>query len=148
MEQLEHREVRYDGIHCNLVLEQFARNVVVLRISGSDVGEFGEAPMLALDDWFAEIDSVAFFIDARDVRGASIDVSGEWARWLGRHKRKLRSVTMLTGSRFIHMTAEFVRRFADLEGIMWICTEPQVFETALREALPPAAKIATRSADP
>src|SRR4029077_1009209 len=107
----------------------------VLRISGSDVGEFGEAPMLALHDWLSEADPVEFFIDARDVRGASIEVSGEWAQWLGKHKMKLRTVTMLTGSRFIQVTAEFVRRFADLEGIMRICTEAEVFDSVLAEAL-------------
>jgi phage regulator Rha-like protein len=42
---------------------------------------------------------------------------------------------MLTGSRFIQMTAEFVRRFAALEGIMRICTEPSAFDTALAQAL-------------
>jgi hypothetical protein len=111
--------------------------VVVLTISGSDVGEFGEAPMLALNEWLAGTgaESIQFFIDARDVRGASIEVSGEWARWLGTHRAQLGTITMLTGSRFIQMTAEFVRRFAALEGIMRICTEPSAFDTALAQAL-------------
>jgi hypothetical protein len=135
MEQPKHRELHYDGIHCHLAIEQFPCGVVVLKISGSDVGEFGDAPMLALDEWLAKPDPVEFFIDARDVRGASIDVSGEWARWMSRHKDRLQSVTMLTGSRFIQVTAEFVRRFADLEGIMRICTEPELFDGALAEAL-------------
>ena len=135
MEKLEHGEIHYDGVHCTLAIERFSRGVVVLRISGTDVGEFGEAPMLALNEWFPGTDPVEFFIDARHVRGASIDVSGEWARWLGSQKMKLRTVTMLTGSRFVQITAEFVRRFAELEGIMRICTEPEVFESALAEAL-------------
>jgi len=41
---------------------------------------------------------------------------------------------MLTGSRFIEITAEFVRRFADLQGIMRIGTEPAVFDQILTEA--------------
>ena len=135
MKQLEHRVVRYDGVHCSLAMEQFPAGVAVLRISGSDVGEFGQAPTQILSEWFAGIDPVDFFIDARDVRGASIDVSGDWAKWLASHKAELRSVTMLTGSRFVHVTAEFVRRFAELEGIMRICTEPAVFDGALGEAL-------------
>jgi hypothetical protein len=131
----ETRKLRYEGVHCNLVIEQCPNRVVVLRIIGTDVGEFGDAPMKALNDWIADFGSIDFFIDARDVRGASIDVSGEWAAWLGDHKDELRSVTMLTGSRFIRMTAEFVRRFATLENIMRICTEPVVFDRALTEAL-------------
>jgi len=134
MPLLEYREVQYDGVHCHLAVEWFPPGTVVLRISGSDIGEFGEAPMQALSGWLADHQPVDFFIDARDVRVASIEVSGEWARWLGIHKQDLRTVTMLTGSRFVNMTAEFVRRFADLTQ-MKICTEPAVFDRALAEAM-------------
>jgi hypothetical protein len=129
------QEMLYDGIHCRLAIQTFADRVVVLRISGSDVGEFGDAPMQALNGWLANRQPVDFFIDAGDVRGASIEVSADWAAWLNANKSRLRSVTMLTGSRFIQVTAEFVRRFASLEGIMRICSEPEVFESALAEAL-------------
>jgi len=46
----------------------------------------------------------------------------------------MESITMLTGSKFIQITAEFVRRFARLNGIMWVCTEPAVFDLALEQA--------------
>ena len=42
---------------------------------------------------------------------------------------------MITGSPFIHFTADFVRRIAALEGIMRICTEPLVFDRALEDAV-------------
>ena len=129
------RETRYDGVHCNLVIQEYPPAVVVLRISGSDIGEFGDAPMKALSETIAASDPIDLFIDARDVRGASIEVSGEWAGWLSANRAALRSVTMLTGSRFIQLTAEFVRRFASLEGIMRICTEPAIFDYALAETL-------------
>lgn len=127
--------IRFDGIHCNLSIERLAVRVVLMRIGGTDVGEFGDAPMKALEEHIADSSPVHLFIDARDVRGASIEVSGEWAAWLSGHKRALTSVTMLTGSRFIQITAEFVRRFASLEGSMRICTDPAVFEQALLEVL-------------
>jgi hypothetical protein len=91
--------------------------------------------MKALTDTVAASKPIDLFIDAREVRGASIEVSGEWAGWLNSHKAGLRTVTMLTGSRFIQITAEFVRRFANLEGIMRICTEPVIFDFALAETL-------------
>src|SRR5579884_4080816 len=124
------QEIRFDGIHCNLAIERLANRVVLVRISGTDIGEFGDAPMRALDDWLNGSSPVHFFIDARDVRGASIEVSGDWANWLSARKPVLESVTMLTGSRFIQITAEFVRRFASLEGSMWICNDALVFEHA------------------
>ena len=129
------QQIRYDGIHCNLQIERRSDRVILLKIKGTDVGEFGDAPMKALDDWIAGLDRFDLFINAYDVRGASIEVSGEWAAWLTARKARLRTITMLTGSRFIQITAEFVRRFASLEGRMRICTEPGVFDQALRHAL-------------
>jgi len=80
----------------------------------------------------ATSEPVKFFIDARAVRGASVDVSSELATWLAAHRAQLQSVTML--ARLIRITAEFVRRFADLNGIMSVCTEPAVFDLALAQA--------------
>lgn len=126
--------VRFEGVHCSIVLERIATSVVLLQIRGTDTGELGDDPMRALDAWLVDSGPVKFFIDARAVRGASIDVSSEWAAWLNAHRAQLQSITMLTGSKFIQVTAEFVRRFADLNGIMWVCTEPAVFDLALEQS--------------
>jgi hypothetical protein len=130
------RQMRFEGVHCNLTIERRLPRVVLMKISGTDIGEFGDAPMQALDDWISS-SVIDLFIDARDVRGASIEVSGDWASWLNADKPFLRSVTMLTGSHFIQITAEFVRRFASLEGSMRICTDTAVFDRVLLEATEP-----------
>jgi hypothetical protein len=134
MEAQPSREIRYDGVHCAFVIESPAPGVVVLRISGTDIGEFGDAPMRGLEQSLAGTGPVRLFIDAREVRGASLEVSGEWARWLADHRRALREIDMLTGSRFVEVTAGFVRRFSALEGVMRIYTEPAVFDAALAAA--------------
>jgi len=141
METQTPREICYDGIHCKLTIQHFSRGVAILRISGTDVGEFGDGPMLALSECLAGNDPIELFIDARDVRGASIEVSGEWARWLRAHKVQLRDISMLTGSRFVQVTADFVRRFADLEGMMKIYTEAAAFDAALAESLHQPLKL-------
>lgn len=130
----EPQEIRFDGVHCSLTITHYPRGIVVMRISGTDIGEFGEAPMQAITKLTASR-PFDLFIDARDVSGASIEVSGEWAAWLGAHRSGLRGVTMLTGSRFIQITAEFVRRFASLEGIMRISTDPDIFDSELAAML-------------
>jgi hypothetical protein len=129
------RETCFDGMHCTLRIEPHACGVVVMRIAGTDIGEFGETPMQVLNDYLSGKGPARLFIDARDVRGASIEVSGEWARWLAAHRVQLREISMLTGSRFIEVTADFVRRFADLEGVMRIYTEAAAFDAALAESL-------------
>ena len=41
---------------------------------------------------------------------------------------------MLTALRFVQITAEFVQRFAELNGVMGVCTEPALFDLALAQA--------------
>jgi hypothetical protein len=135
MDTKESRKTHFDGIHCSLSIQKVAGGVVILKISGTDIGEFGDAPMQALQECLAGAGPVHLFIDARDVRGASIDVSGEWAGWLREHKADLKNISMLTGSRFVEVTADFVRRFAALQGMMRIYTEPAAFDAALAESL-------------
>lgn len=131
------REIRYDGVHCAFAIAQPQPHVVVLKISGTDVGELGDAPMRGVDDLLAGAPPIEFFIDARETRGASIEVSGEWAVWLSARKQRFERISMLVGSRFVEMTADFVRRFAALEGLMRIYTDPAAFDADLNEAAAP-----------
>jgi hypothetical protein len=100
-------------------------------ISGRDAGEHGNGPLSLLDD---ELRSgpYALFVDARRTLGASIDVSNIWAQWLRAHRDHLLSIHMLTGSKFVQLTADFVRRFADLGDTMRIYTDGAAFDEALR----------------
>ena len=127
--------VRFDGAHCSIVIERPGRGLVVLRIAGRDVGEFRDQPMLDIEKDFAPGAPIELFVDARRVQGASLDVSSDWAQWLGRHRAALRQVSMLTSSRFIQITADFVRRFAGLGDIMRIYTDPSGFDEALAAAI-------------
>ena len=126
--------VRFDGAHCSIVIERPSRGVVVLRIAGRDVGEFGERPMrdIAGD---LEAGPIELFVDARKVLGASLDVSGDWAQWLAKNRDAFRGVSMLTSPRFIQITADFVRRCAGLVDIMRIYADPAAFDDALAAAV-------------
>ena len=128
------KSVSFEGAHCAVVLEQLSLSLILMRLSGTDTGELRDAPMRTLDEWLSGARAVEFFIDAGKVRGASIDVSSDWAAWFTANRDRFQSITMLTGNKFIQITAEFVRRFAGLNGIMWVCTEAKVFDLALEQA--------------
>lgn len=126
--------VSFEGAHCAVVLERISASLLLMRLTGTDTGELRDAPMRTLDEWLAQTRAIEFFIDARNVRGASIDVSSDWAAWFTANREHFMSITMLTGNKFIQITAEFVRRFAGLNGKMWVCTEARVFDLALEQA--------------
>jgi len=110
----------------------------MLVITGTDVGEHGTGPFeeLASD---VRTGPLTLFVDARNSRGVTIDVSSEWCQWLSRNRRALSEIHMLTGSPFVHVTATFVRNFAELTDLMRIYTQPAEFERALSAALRDAA---------
>jgi hypothetical protein len=104
-----------------------------LRLAGWDTGEFGNAAMREIEkDFFDK--PIQLFIDARAVKGASIDVSNDWALWLRANRARFAQISMLTGAPFVQLTAKFVQRFADLEDIMRIYTDAPAFDAALRAA--------------
>ena len=123
--------IEHHGVHCDLQIEALAPSVVRIVLSGWDAGEFGDLPMQELGQHLRSGELLELYIDARAVRGASIDVSSDWARWLGRHKHQLAHISMLTGSSFIQLTARFVQRFAELGESMRIYTEAKAFDAAL-----------------
>jgi hypothetical protein len=124
----------FEGLYCRMLIRQPAAGLVVVTIEGSDIGEFGDAPFRELEVDLRAGKLLELFIDGRDTRGASIEVSNDWAFWLAKHRKGLRHVTMLTGSRFIQITADFVRRFAALEDLMRITNDPATFDAALAQA--------------
>ncbi|HTJ40920.1 MAG TPA: hypothetical protein VL463_02455 [Kofleriaceae bacterium] len=124
------KTVTFEGVDCTIAIRRPADRVSVIVITGKDRGEHGDAPMRELS---ADLERgpIALFVDARGTIGANLDVSDRWARWLGANRARFTRISMLTGSRFVQLTAEFVRRFSELGELMHIYTDPVAFETAL-----------------
>jgi len=124
-----------EGVHCTIAIHTPASDVIVLRITGWDIGDLGDRPFAALREVLAESvaapDRLQLFIDAREAQGPSVDVSAHWAAWLREHKERFRYVNMLTRSKFVQLTADFVQRFAQMGERMRIFTEAAAFDTAL-----------------
>jgi len=125
--------VVFEGLHATFAITRPAPGVVLMTISGRDAGEHGDAPMRALVDELAT-GPFALFIDARRTSGASIDVSNVWAGWLRKHRDHLHRIHMLTGTKFVQLTADFVRRFAELGDSMLVYTDGTAFDEALANA--------------
>jgi hypothetical protein len=123
--------IEYEGVHCSLTIRRPVRGVAVVVLSGSDTGEFGDLAMRELQKDVACFSTIELFIDAGAVRGASIEVSAEWALWMRVHRASFKRINMLTGSRYVQITASFVRRFAGLADLMNVFTERAAFDESL-----------------
>lgn len=127
--------ITYDGTYCELSVDSPAAGIVVVTISGHDIGEFGSAPMARLEDYLSDGRPIELYIDARETQGASVEVSSEWALWLSAHRSHFHHVSMLTGSRYIEITAGFVRSFSSLEDVMRIYTDAAAFDESLARSI-------------
>ena len=123
----------FEGLHSTIVIARPAPHVVLMTISGRDAGEHGDGPQRALDEEL-RTGPYALWIDARRTLGASVDVSNVWAQWLRANRDRLHAIHMLTGSKFVQLTADFVRRFAELGDAMHVYTDGAAFDEALRGA--------------
>jgi hypothetical protein len=128
-------EIFFRSEHGSLTIRRPAHRVVLVSLAGNDVGQYGEAPFKELANDVRGDGQLELFIDARSGLAATMDVSGEWALWLARNRQSFRHVSMLTGSRFIQLSANFVRRFADLGELMRIYADPAAFEGALSNSI-------------
>lgn len=127
--------VKFDGINCTLVLRRPRPGLVVAVFNGPDVGEYGDAPFQELANDLERHGQIDLFVDGRDTFAASMDVSGQWAAWMRKHKDQIRRLDLLCGSRFLQFTAEFVRKFSGFEDRMRIYTEADAFEKELAAAV-------------
>ena len=124
----------FEGVHSTMTIARPEPHVVTVTITGRDVGEHGAEPLRALDEEL-RAGPFALYIDARGARGASVDVSNIWAQWLRNRRDQLQSIHMLTGTRFVQLTADFVRRFAELGDAMRIYTDGAAFDEVLHAAI-------------
>jgi hypothetical protein len=123
-----------EGMHCTLSVERPVPGVVLVKFAGTDVGEFGDAPFHELENDVATGEPFELFIDAHAGRAASIHVSNDWARWLRYRRKSIRCVHMLTATKFVQLSADLVRRFAELGDAMRIYTDREAFADALATA--------------
>ena len=137
--------VTFNASHATLTVSRPALGVALVVIDGFDVGEFGDAPFRELERVLSDGGPVEIFVDARAVRGASIDVSAEWAQWMDERRDRIHRMNMLCGSRFIEVTARFVRRFTGFGERMRVYTDSEAFEAALRATIADEARGASRN---
>ena len=127
---------RLESPGCSFVIERRSGTLVLVRIEGHDVGEFGDTPMRCIEAFLPAELPVQLFVDARHTRGASMNVSNDWSAWLARNRHRFAAIHMLAGSKYVHFTAEFVRRFSELEQLMRVHTSAEDFDAALAASTP------------
>ena len=124
---------------------RLAPGIVLLHVAGHDVGHLGDRPRLEAERLLGAEGEL--FIDAREARGASIDVSGQWASWLMRQTGW--RTRMLVRAPFMRLSAEFVARYGQFGDRFRVMTDEAAFEAELGATLArDAARYAAHGSSP
>jgi len=108
-----------------------APGVLAARLAGSGILALGGAPLRELTRHVERSDRLELYLDASALEGTSVEQSDAWALWFARHRARLKQVHLLPGAKFVHITPEFLRRFADSNGVLRIYVERAAYDAAL-----------------
>jgi hypothetical protein len=115
--------------------------VVLVIISGSDNGQFG---FVTLDEMREDLSRYApceLFVDTVEARGVQMPVQELWTEWFSNHRPALKSVNVLVGGKFMHITVEVAKLFSRTGELIRVYLDAAAFDEALERAAPGAAAL-------
>ncbi|WNG41191.1 hypothetical protein F0U61_51430 [Archangium violaceum] len=139
-EVLEDGAVRLSSERCSFTYQRPRPGVVSILIVGNDKGEFGTAPMDELREDIRRYAPVELFFEMDEVTGANLPVQEAWTEWFSANRSALKSVSILTHSKYMHFTAEVVKLFSRTGELIRVYLDPEPFQEALQRAAPGAQK--------
>ncbi|HEX8438304.1 hypothetical protein [Archangium sp.] len=110
--------------------------VVFMRISGDDKGEFGNAPRDELRGDINRYAPVELFVEMDESTGANLPVQEAWTEFFSANRPALKGVSVLTRSKYMHVSAEVVKLFSRTGELIRVYLDPAPFEEALQRAAP------------
>jgi hypothetical protein len=135
-ETLEDGTVRLTGERCSYTYQRPRPGVVFVRLAGDDKGEFGNAPRDELRGDISRYAPIELFFEMDESTGANLPVQEAWTEWFSSHRPALKSVNVLTHSKFMHITVEIAKLFSRTGELIRVYMDPTPFEEALQRAAP------------
>lgn len=129
---LQGTSAKFESKDCTVTITKVREGCVLVALEGRDRGELGREPFAELEKSFTGGRGLELFIDLEAAVGASLDVSGSWAVWLRANRQNLARVNMLTGSYFVELSAQTVKRFSDLGEKVRLYSDRGAFEADLQ----------------
>ena len=139
------REVLADGSvklsagDCVFRYRRLRPGIIVVRISGDDVGQFGTATMDELATEFDRFQApIELFIDATEALGPVTKVMEAWAAWFEIHHKRLKHVDILIPpeAKVLQLTVAIARHLSRTGDLISIHLDAENFNSAVNQAAP------------
>jgi hypothetical protein len=133
-ETLSDGRVKLSSGGCDFVFSRVKPGVLLVTIAGYDTGQFGTA---SLDEIRLELQRhqpLELFVDAREADGATIGVSDEWTRFFTANRERLKRVSVLAGSKAVHLTVAIAQHLSRTGSLIQIYSDPELFDARVGAA--------------
>lgn len=117
------------------IFQRLRPGAFLVTIKGLDNGQFGSA---ALDEIRMELlryNPLELFVDARDATGAAVEVSKEWTRFFSANRQQLKRVSVLVGSKIMHLTVAIAQHLSQTGRLIQIYSDPELFQEGVARAV-------------
>lgn len=133
LETLSDGSSRLRGERCSFATRRLRPGVLLTRVRGRDEGELGTAPLAMVEREHARFRlPVRWFIDAREVQGASAAVLDTWTRWLSGRPACLAGLHVLPREPMLAVNMGIVRYLSRSDEQMQLHDNAPAFDAALR----------------
>ena len=138
---LDPRTVRLASGPCSFTYRRQKPGVLLLKISGDDIGQFGSATLDELNAEFDRFGAMNLFVDTQDAVGPATEVMESWTAYFAANRKKFKRIVVLIlpESKLLHLTVSIVQHLSGIGRLLQIFSDPDRFFAALRQEAPDAA---------
>jgi hypothetical protein len=116
------------------VFERLRPGVLLVTVSGMDMGQFGTATLDEIRLEMLRQRPVELFVDAEAAQVISVEVSREWTQFFSLNREQLRRVSVLVGSKAIELTVAIAQHLSQTGNLIQIYTDRELFAARVQAA--------------
>ena len=106
--------------------------VIEVTIVGVDSGQFGTSTLDELRLALMREKPIELFMDAREALAPAVAVSRDWTRFFTEHRKDLKRVSILVGSKVLELTIGIAQHLSRTGNLIQIYSDPEVFDAQRR----------------
>jgi hypothetical protein len=133
-EVLSDGQVQLSAGRCTFVYKRVRPGTLVVTISGYDTGQFGTSTLDEIRMELLRHKPLELFVDAREALGPVVSVSDEWTRFFTQNRESLRRVSVLVGSKVVHLTISIAQHLSRTGDLIQIYSDPEMFAARVAAA--------------
>ena len=113
---------------CRFEFRRPRPGLLEVTISGVDDGQFGSSTLDELRLALMRDRPLEIFVDAREALAPAVSVSEDWTRFFADHRKDLKRVSVLVGSKVVELTVAIAQHLSRTGNLIQIYSDSTSFD--------------------